>query len=185
MRGCFRGAALPRLAAGWTEPGVVPQRLRVRDGDFGVPGGGHGGGRRPRALRLGRICTHPRWFAFVLAWTRITNIFSFRSQNYDIFLILCCELVMNRKYSGESECRHHNRSISSLQGTTVSISRFQSKQRPHNLHYIRKNSRASRLLLFMLGQEDINLMKGLNFDAYRFSISWSRIFPGITNLTEL
>ncbi|KAM0844833.1 hypothetical protein ACQ4PT_056772 [Festuca glaucescens] len=26
-------------------------------------------------------------------------------------------------------------------------------------------------------KEDINLMKGLNFDAYRFSISWSRIFP--------
>uniref|UniRef100_A0A453H5Y4 4-hydroxy-7-methoxy-3-oxo-3,4-dihydro-2H-1,4-benzoxazin-2-yl glucosidebeta-D-glucosidase n=2 Tax=Aegilops tauschii subsp. strangulata TaxID=200361 RepID=A0A453H5Y4_AEGTS len=30
---------------------------------------------------------------------------------------------------------------------------------------------------FMLAQEDVNLMKGLNFDAYRFSISWSRIFP--------
>ncbi|VAH95277.1 unnamed protein product [Triticum turgidum subsp. durum] len=26
-------------------------------------------------------------------------------------------------------------------------------------------------------KEDVNLMKGLNFDAYRFSISWSRIFP--------
>ena len=36
---------------------------------------------------------------------------------------------------------------------------------------------------FMLSQEDVNLMKGLNFDAYRFSISWSRIFPGMSNLT--
>ena len=27
-------------------------------------------------------------------------------------------------------------------------------------------------------QEDVDLMKSLNFDAYRFSISWSRIFPG-------
>nr|XP_051178803.1 beta-glucosidase 7-like isoform X2 [Lolium perenne] len=26
-------------------------------------------------------------------------------------------------------------------------------------------------------KEDVNLMKGLNFDAYRFSVSWSRIFP--------
>ncbi|VAH78347.1 unnamed protein product [Triticum turgidum subsp. durum] len=26
-------------------------------------------------------------------------------------------------------------------------------------------------------KEDVNLMKGLNFEAYRFSISWSRIFP--------
>nr|ABF98425.1 Glycosyl hydrolase family 1 protein, expressed [Oryza sativa Japonica Group] len=26
-------------------------------------------------------------------------------------------------------------------------------------------------------KEDVNLMKSLNFDAYRFSISWSRIFP--------
>ncbi|GJN23606.1 hypothetical protein PR202_gb11270 [Eleusine coracana subsp. coracana] len=26
-------------------------------------------------------------------------------------------------------------------------------------------------------KEDVNLMKALNFDAYRFSISWSRIFP--------
>ncbi|KAM0908679.1 hypothetical protein ACQ4PT_015271 [Festuca glaucescens] len=26
-------------------------------------------------------------------------------------------------------------------------------------------------------KEDVDLMKGLNFDAYRFSISWSRIFP--------
>jgi len=29
----------------------------------------------------------------------------------------------------------------------------------------------------MLVQEDVDLMKSLNFDAYRFSISWSRIFP--------
>jgi beta-glucosidase/6-phospho-beta-glucosidase/beta-galactosidase len=62
---------------------------------------------------------------------------------------------------------------------------IQSKQRTHNLHFIRKNSRVSGLLLFMLGQEDVNLMKGLNFDAYRFSISWSRIFPGIRNFTDL
>uniref|UniRef100_A0ACD5WAU3 Uncharacterized protein n=1 Tax=Avena sativa TaxID=4498 RepID=A0ACD5WAU3_AVESA len=26
-------------------------------------------------------------------------------------------------------------------------------------------------------KEDVDLMKGLNFDAYRFSISWSRMFP--------
>ncbi|XP_020581167.1 beta-glucosidase 1-like [Phalaenopsis equestris] len=26
-------------------------------------------------------------------------------------------------------------------------------------------------------KEDVNIMKNLNFDAYRFSISWSRIFP--------
>ncbi|KAF8378640.1 hypothetical protein HHK36_029989 [Tetracentron sinense] len=26
-------------------------------------------------------------------------------------------------------------------------------------------------------KEDVNIMAGLNFDAYRFSISWSRIFP--------
>lgn len=26
-------------------------------------------------------------------------------------------------------------------------------------------------------QEDVDLMQKLNFDAYRFSISWSRIFP--------
>ena len=32
---------------------------------------------------------------------------------------------------------------------------------------------------FMLEQEDVNLMKELNFDAYRLSISWSRIFPGV------
>ena len=38
---------------------------------------------------------------------------------------------------------------------------------------------------FMLSQEDVNLMKGLNFDAYRFSISWSRIFPGTSNLNQL
>lgn len=31
---------------------------------------------------------------------------------------------------------------------------------------------------FVLLQEDVDLMKSLNFDAYRFSISWSRIFPG-------
>lgn len=29
-------------------------------------------------------------------------------------------------------------------------------------------------------KEDIGLMKNLNFDAYRFSISWSRIFPNET-----
>ena len=30
----------------------------------------------------------------------------------------------------------------------------------------------------LLFQEDVDIMKKLNFDAYRFSISWSRIFPG-------
>ncbi|KAM0830235.1 hypothetical protein ACQ4PT_066354 [Festuca glaucescens] len=28
-------------------------------------------------------------------------------------------------------------------------------------------------------KEDVNIMKNMGFDAYRFSISWSRIFPGI------
>jgi transposase len=54
-----RCTALPELA-GWAEPGILPQGLRVRDGDIGVPGGGHGGGRWLRALRLGRVCAHPR-----------------------------------------------------------------------------------------------------------------------------
>ncbi|CAO1943793.1 unnamed protein product [Urochloa humidicola] len=27
-------------------------------------------------------------------------------------------------------------------------------------------------------KEDVDIMKRMNFDAYRFSISWSRIFPG-------
>ena len=34
------------------------------------------------------------------------------------------------------------------------------------------------LYSFLLLQEDVDLMKSLNFDAYQFSISWSRIFPG-------
>lgn len=29
----------------------------------------------------------------------------------------------------------------------------------------------------MFEQDDINLMAKMNFDAYRFSISWTRIFP--------
>lgn len=28
-------------------------------------------------------------------------------------------------------------------------------------------------------QEDVELIAKLGFDAYRFSISWSRIFPGM------
>jgi len=27
-------------------------------------------------------------------------------------------------------------------------------------------------------QEDVGIMKDIGFDAYRFSISWSRILPG-------
>lgn len=27
-------------------------------------------------------------------------------------------------------------------------------------------------------QEDVSIMKDIGFDAYRFSISWSRILPG-------
>ncbi|KAJ0104726.1 hypothetical protein Patl1_19722 [Pistacia atlantica] len=34
-------------------------------------------------------------------------------------------------------------------------------------------------------KEDIDLLKDLNFDSYRFSISWSRIFPGITPYVNL
>lgn len=35
------------------------------------------------------------------------------------------------------------------------------------------------LILFFKIQEDIELISKLGFKAYRFSISWSRIFPGI------
>jgi hypothetical protein len=45
---------------GWAEPGGVPQGVRLRDGDVGVPGRGHGSRRRPRAFRLGRFRPHPR-----------------------------------------------------------------------------------------------------------------------------
>jgi hypothetical protein len=31
--------------------------------------------------------------------------------------------------------------------------------------------------MFFEAQEDVNIMKNMGFDAYRFSISWSRIFP--------
>ncbi|KAM7482956.1 hypothetical protein LguiB_007539 [Lonicera macranthoides] len=34
-------------------------------------------------------------------------------------------------------------------------------------------------------KEDVDLMAKLNFDAYRFSISWSRIFPSITPYANL
>lgn len=30
-----------------------------------------------------------------------------------------------------------------------------------------------------VSQEDVELMANLGFDAYRFSISWTRIFPGV------
>lgn len=46
------------------------------------------------------------------------------------------------------------------------------------LHYLKKS-------VSILEQEDVNLMKSLNFDAYRFSISWSRIFPGTLSLTQI
>ncbi|CAM0875261.1 unnamed protein product [Alopecurus aequalis] len=102
LRAWRRGAALQGLAA-WSEPEVVPQGVRVRDGDIGVPGRGHGGRRRPRAIRVRRVGAH------------------------------------SRKNQGRSKCGRYNRS--------------------------------GKI------KEDVNLMKGLNFDAYRFSISWSRIFP--------
>jgi beta-glucosidase/6-phospho-beta-glucosidase/beta-galactosidase len=53
------------------------------------------------------------------------------------------------------------------------------------LHSCEKKLQGMMFDPFMLAQEDVNLMKGLNFDAYRFSISWSRIFPGMQTLTEL
>ncbi|CAM6047500.1 unnamed protein product, partial [Sphagnum compactum] len=31
---------------------------------------------------------------------------------------------------------------------------------------------------FLIFQEDIQIMKNLNMDAYRFSISWSHLIPG-------
>ncbi|KAF7819953.1 beta-glucosidase 44-like [Senna tora] len=34
-------------------------------------------------------------------------------------------------------------------------------------------------------KEDVDIMANLNFDAYRFSISWSRIFPSITPYANL
>ncbi|XBI18559.1 hypothetical protein VPH35_060308 [Triticum aestivum] len=103
MRPCHEGAKPPALA-GWAEPGVVPQGIRVRDGDVGVPGGGHGHRRRPRAFHLGCLRAYAR---------KVVG-----NQNADV--------------------------------TTDQYHRY---------------------------KEDVNLMKGLNFDAYRFSISWSRIFP--------
>jgi len=38
--------------------------------------------------------------------------------------------------------------------------------------------------LILIFQEDIELMASLGFSAYRFSISWTRIFPGTLILTE-
>jgi beta-glucosidase/6-phospho-beta-glucosidase/beta-galactosidase len=54
-----------------------------------------------------------------------------------------------------------------------------------NIHHTAAEKELPGLTIdpFMLAQEDVNLMKGLNFDAYRFSISWSRIFPGILGWT--
>lgn len=37
---------------------------------------------------------------------------------------------------------------------------------------------AKRIVSWM--QQDVDIMQKLNFDAYRFSISWSRIFPSNT-----
>ena len=37
---------------------------------------------------------------------------------------------------------------------------------------------SNNCLLLLKRQEDVQLMKNLNMDAYRLSISWSRIFPG-------
>jgi len=37
-------------------------------------------------------------------------------------------------------------------------------------------------LLHHMSQEDVQIMKGMNVDAYRFSISWSRILPSKSNI---
>jgi beta-glucosidase/6-phospho-beta-glucosidase/beta-galactosidase len=36
----------------------------------------------------------------------------------------------------------------------------------------------------LMFQEDIELIASLGFSAYRFSISWAHIFPGMLNLTD-
>ncbi|RWW74390.1 hypothetical protein BHE74_00017674, partial [Ensete ventricosum] len=38
---------------------------------------------------------------------------------------------------------------------------------------------SQRKKLFSVAQEDVELMAKLGFGAYRFSISWTRIFPGM------
>ena len=46
-----------------------------------------------------------------------------------------------------------------------------------------------RICLFFfvhsLDQEDVELMAEMGLDAYRFSISWSRLIPGITKSFNL
>jgi len=36
----------------------------------------------------------------------------------------------------------------------------------------------SKMFEQTIWQEDVGIMKDIGFDAYRFSISWSRILPG-------
>ena len=52
-------------------------------------------------------------------------------------------------------------------------------------HDLLGNSNYQRIEMFAINfQEDIELMASLGFSAYRFSISWARIFPGMLNLTD-
>lgn len=45
---------------GRAEQGRLPQGVRLRDGDVGVPGRGRGDHQRPGALHLGPLRPHPR-----------------------------------------------------------------------------------------------------------------------------
>jgi len=71
---CLRRWGEGRQLAGRAEPRVVPQGVRVRDGDVGVPGRGRRVHQRPGPLHLGFIRARPRYcFASfhhcVLRWT--------------------------------------------------------------------------------------------------------------------
>jgi len=41
------------------------------------------------------------------------------------------------------------------------------------------------ILLHLILQEDVQIMKDMNLDAYRFSISWSRILPSKSNADQI
>lgn len=43
------------------------------------------------------------------------------------------------------------------------------------------SSKECDILLDTILQEDVGIMKDMNLDAYRFSISWSRILPSNSN----
>jgi hypothetical protein len=56
-----RGRRSRSELAGRAQPAGVPQGLRVRDRDVGVPGRGRRVHQRPRPLHLGPVRAHPRY----------------------------------------------------------------------------------------------------------------------------